>query len=139
MRVFEQATGRPHPSPPYRPRWHTFPTFESSLPLGFCASAVKFDPREAADGRARGPAPKLDMRCIFCPGVKAFAGVVAYWSHLVHKHPDVDDGSRLAEARRAAMMWKGYCKVPVKSTLVKMQQLLDPAWTWAGVVGWDLR
>lgn len=140
--VYEAGCG----SRPSRPRWHRYPTFESALPVEFLVEgplSVQYDEATtvAAIGNSRIAKPALV--CCFCPRIKAFDGVSAFWSHL-QRHEEVEGAQRLEEARRAARLWRAYGAkakntAPSQSTTSRrVAQVLDGNTTWSDVRAWDI-
>jgi len=43
-----------------------------------------------------------ELICTFCKGIRSFVSVVGYWSHLVHKHEEVEEEKRAQHVQRSA-------------------------------------
>jgi len=131
---------------PARPAAHPYPTFESHLPLTWTQSqpAIVVDPMDYAPGSQPTTTNRPDLVCQFCPRIKAFATIVGLWSHLFHKHGDIDQSSRLKEIKRTAALWRVYW---IKhsdggkgaSTLAKLATAESDAFCWKDVLLWKLQ
>ena len=86
-----------------------------------------------------------DLVCIFCPHIKSYASITAYWGHLVNKHRDINDDRRLEEVRRTGSLWREYWNLYSdggkygNSTMAKLRQIETEGFGWQRVLGWNLR
>lgn len=142
--VLRQAKHMPSTLPIPRPRRYQYPTLESQLPGSF--PAITIDPDDLVEETL--PAKKEgrpDLLCPFCPHIKAYATPTAYWAHLVHKHKDVDDQSRLGEVRRTGRLWREYWDQYSDGgkynnpTMAKLLQIEGEEFCWQNVLDWNLR
>ncbi|KAK4692933.1 hypothetical protein P7C71_g4366, partial [Lecanoromycetidae sp. Uapishka_2] len=141
--ILREAKGLGPAETPTRPRWHPYSTFETQLPLSAGFTIMELDP--TCLSTARSTISKPDLRCIFCSRVKSFAGVVALWSHLYHKHSDIACESRLEEIRRTASIWQVYWDTfsdggkYCNTTVAKLKQIEEESFDWEVVKAWRLR
>ena len=144
--MLRQAKGLPPSQPIPRPRRYQYPTFESTLPCNF--SAVKLDTADLVSEVP--PATKFgkpDLVCKLCVSthIKAYASLIGYWTHLVHKHQDADVDERLEEVRQTAKTWGVYWENHSDGgkrgnpTMAKIQRTQDADFAWTDVLGWGLR
>ena len=142
--VLRQAKGIPAAPPIPRPRRFLYPTLESQLPSSF--PAVTVDPndlvQEAQSAKKEG---RPDLLYAFCPFVKAYASITAYWGHLVNKHGEINDETRLEEVHRTAALWRAYWEEYSDGgkygnpTMAKLLQLKQEDFGWQQVEDWGLR
>jgi len=156
--ILRQARDLPPITPPLQPRWHTYPTFETQLPLTFAqegtAIVLEDDKIEVSKGKAL-VTQKPELVCSFCLGIKCFKGLIAFWSHLVHQHYQttttnpylkvlIDEGDLLEAVRLTANLWRDYWAHSDGGkrrdpTMAKLLQVEEPTFTWANVLEWKLR
>jgi len=80
---------RPAIKIPERPHWHPYPTFETQLPVTFCRNntGIALHPKDLVTGiQSPRHLRKPDLRCQFCPRIKAYQSIIALWPHLVREH-----------------------------------------------------
>ena len=69
---------------------------------------------------------------------------MGYWTHLVQTHRDISSDERLAEMLRTADLWRSYWAnhsdggKGTNLTMMKFDQMQDPAFGWQDVLAWDL-
>ena len=144
--VLCQAKGIPPtlPLPLPRPRRYQYPTLESHLPCSFPAVSVSPDDlvKEVLPAKKEG---RPDLLCTFCPSIKAYASIMAFWGHLVNKHKDVSPQARLEEIQRTAALWRAYWNEYSDGgkysnpTMAKLLQIEQEGFGWQHVLDWGLR
>ncbi|KAB5559742.1 hypothetical protein GE09DRAFT_1220405 [Coniochaeta sp. 2T2.1] len=151
--VLRMARQIPDPPSPHTPRWHLFPTFETSLPVRLPVAEGEECPLTAshlAPGQQYGTpvvpvqTSRPQLKCGLCVRTKAFVRLTPLWSHVVQQHDDLPDEERLAEVRGTARLWQLYWRSrdngkAEKLTLARMNEALGPRFSWEDVVAWDLR
>lgn len=147
--VLGKATGLHLPLATARPRSHPYPTYESQLPLAWKLSqtGISADPTDlvATAPPLKKDTPRPDLVCRYCSNVRAYATVAGLWSHIFHKHAEIDCSDRLAELRRAASLWRQYWHEAVSDggkspqTLERLALAESDTFCWNDVVAWYSR
>ena len=143
--VLRKAKGISPTLPIPRPRRYLYPTLESQLPCSFPAVAINPDDLVETLPLPAKKEGRPDLLCAFCLHIKAYASVLAYWGHLVHKHKDINDQARLEEVCRTASLWQTYWDKYSdggkhgNQTMVKLQQIEQEGFRWQQVLDWGLR
>lgn len=149
FRIFRDLERTPAP----RPRLHPFSSFEYELPLRFVGAqqgvVVRLGDRAQVVRREEARRPALVCRLCLFTQIKGFAGVVALWGHVVHRHKDRSDREKLREVRRTAALWGQYLEKELSynrhdirsldPTLIKLAQVESDNFEWKDVEGWGLR
>jgi len=144
--TLRRAKGLPPTQPTPRPRRHVNPTLESQLPSLFSAITTDADELvpEALPIRKEG---RPELVCKFCTSyrIKAFASITGLWAHVANKHPEVDDGARLREVQRTALLWQAYWDdysdggKRGNPTVIKLKETQGDGFGWDDVLRWGLR
>lgn len=101
-------------------------------------------------------AGKPELRCKFCPRVKAFKSIIALWSHFVHQHHKssteehiwskvvIDERYLLQEICRTAGLWRSYWNEYSDGgkrrdpTMMKLNQVAEDDFCMRTVLDWKL-
>ena len=142
--ILRQAYGIPATEIIPRPRRYPYRTFESQLPCVFPAVKVTSADLQRSFAPLTG---RPELTCPFCllSKVKAFASIVGFWAHIVHRHQAVSDDDRLCEVRRSAASWQTYWNLYSSGgkrnnlTVAKLRQALRIDFSWTEVLDWQLR
>lgn len=141
--VLRKARGLEPAPTPDRPSVYRFPTFETELPCSFHAVAVR--PEDLTSEVPPAAAGKPDLSCKFCQRARFYQSIVAFWSHLIHKHDEISSEDRLNEIKAAARLWRTYWDKHSdggkngNATAVKLQQAVQQDFSWQTALEWKLR
>ncbi|KAL8927764.1 MAG: hypothetical protein Q9208_002180 [Pyrenodesmia sp. 3 TL-2023] len=130
-----------------RPQRHRYSTFESRLPCSADLTAISVESSELRPNNDFTTVRrKPDLLCSYCNRIKAFKTVTGLWSHIFHKHSDVDDASRLTEMRRLGVLWREYLidyyphnVNEGNITIRRLYELQKDDVSWDAVIAWKLR
>lgn len=143
--VLRQAKGIPSAPPIRRPRRYLYPTFESQHSSPYFP-AITVDSKDLVqEAQSTKKEGRPDLICGFCPCIKTYASITAYWGHLVNKHRDINSEARLREVYRTATLWRTYWKEYSDGgkygnpTMVKLLQIEEEGFGWQQVLDWGLR
>ncbi|KAI0441229.1 hypothetical protein F4803DRAFT_524253, partial [Xylaria telfairii] len=148
--VLRRARGLPEPTAsPCRPRGHRYGTFiHEATPIQAGCEESRVTARFDADDLQKDIPPRQlgrpDLICPFCRRTKAFRGPTAFWSHLVKEHDGIDEGTRLAEVRRTALLWRRYWAEDSEGgrrdgpTMTRLREAVADDLTWEHILDWGL-
>ncbi|KAL8668255.1 MAG: hypothetical protein Q9202_000233 [Teloschistes flavicans] len=141
--VLSHAYRLPPPPPTVRPRRYPYPTFEPQLPCQFDSVSIDEDhiiSNPSCDSTSQRP----NLTCQLCSasGLKTFASIIGYWSHIVNKHQAVSNDLRCHEIRSSASQWREYWETHSRGgkrnnpTLAKLKQTQQADFCWMDVMEW---
>lgn len=140
--VLRQARGLPPIQLKPHKRRYMFPTFESGLPCSFPAIAPDPTMLDTAPVKSSDTTrPKL--MCSYCTRFKPFASIHAFWVHIVGRHEDVPNETRLQTIRESANLWRQYWSTQSggkrgNRTLERLDQIEEEGFCWRHVEEWQL-
>ncbi|KIV81527.1 hypothetical protein PV11_03705 [Exophiala sideris] len=132
-----------------RPTDHSFPTFETRLPLSMpcCETALQADPEAlvAASNNSATTAEKLLFTCALSCSSRRWIQITSYWAHLISDHATNAEDKVIEEIQCSARRYKEFAEsrhydnsIRKTATWTKIEQALAGNFTIEVVKSWRL-